>query len=750
MVQDNQKMGFFRVISSLFPFHLLLAQLKYNLLALMYWVFLFLIVSDNLGFAFGIPILFFSPEYLGEISFWSFLFLGFAIGGFTMGYNTYSYIRLAPHFSFLNTLNQPFFKFCLNNSILPLAFNLFFIFKFCLFQLKEEFANPMDIAMYVSSYIVGYILFLLFSTIYFFPMNKRVGRKLGADFIPRKDEKVMKTVIPNKDSKVTTVTKKHEKTYIYFGKRLKLYSSRSPKHYSKELMSMIYRQNKVNATLFETIALVSFLSLGFLQGFRYFELPAAVSIVLLLTIILMLFSALLSYLDRWAYPVIIGVFLLMNVLSVNTRFFTFKNYAYGLSYAKENRTEYSLDQIAKIANDAPTVSSSKNNLIAILEEWKKKTGEQKPKLVFINVSGGGSRSALWVMNCMQKLDNATNQNFSKQVQMVTGASGGMVGASYYRQLRYNFKQKKIKDLYSSEYLTNMGADLLNKLSFAASTNDIFFRYKTFERNNISYPMDRGTAFETQLNENTDNLMDVPLSYYGPLEKSAEIPLHIFTPTIVNDGRRILISSQKLTFLMNNRGNRPVMPNSYENIDYLSYFSSVSPEKVSFTSILRASATFPFVMPMVTLPTNPGIQLMDAGIRDNYGGKVTMEYLYAFHDWIKKNTSGVIIVQIRDTKKVLSHQKLKPVSLIKKFTLPFGNMYSNFPRTQDFNQDELFKLMSDNLDFPMDVVSFNLREDSRDRISLSWHLTKQEKLKIQNAFYSASNQQALKVLLKLLH
>jgi hypothetical protein len=64
---------------------------------------------------------------------------------------------------------------------------------------------------------------------------------------------------------------------------------------------------------------------------------------------------------------------------------------------------------------------------------------------------------------------------------------------------------------------------------------------------------RGTAFERQLNENTDNILDVPLSYYTDLEKKAEMPLFIFTPTIVNDGRRMLISSHKLTYLMQNKG-----------------------------------------------------------------------------------------------------------------------------------------------------------------------------------------------------
>ena len=81
----------------------------------------------------------------------------------------------------------------------------------------------------------------------------------------------------------------------------------------------------------------------------------------------------------------------------------------------------------------------------------------------------------------------------------------------------------------------------------------------------------------------------------------------------------------------------------------------------------------------------------------------------------------------------------------KFTLPFGNMYKNFPRVQDFNQDELLKLSKDAFDFPLDKVSFNLLEKKLDRISLSWHLTRQEREKVQKAFFSKENQQSLKVL-----
>lgn len=165
--------------------------------------------------------------------------------------------------------------------------------------------------------------------------------------------------------------------------------------------------------------------------------------------------------------------------------------------------------------------------------------------------------------------------------------------------------------------------------------------------------------------------------------------------------------------------------------------------------MRSSATFPFVMPMVTLPISPGIQLMDAGLRDNYRGKITSVYKNALDDWIKKNTSGVIIVQLYDKKKILANEKSKTVSLFNKFTLPFGNMYSNFPRTQDFNQDQIFKKLEHNLEYLLDVISFNQRQDSKDKISLSWHLTKQEKVKIKKAFDSPANQNALKKLILLL-
>ncbi len=76
---------------------------------------------------------------------------------------------------------------------------------------------------------------------------------------------------------------------------------------------------------------------------------------------------------------------------------------------------------------------------------------------------------------------------------------------------------------------------------------------------------------------------------------------IFSPTIVNDGRRLLISSQNLSFMIGDN-----KETTYENIDFQSFFKNNDPHHMRFSSVLRASATFPMIMPMMALPTKPEI------------------------------------------------------------------------------------------------------------------------------------------------
>ena len=66
-------------------------------------------------------------------------------------------------------------------------------------------------------------------------------------------------------------------------------------------------------------------------------------------------------------------------------------------------------------------------------------------MVIMNVSGGGLRSATFTMNVLQKTDSLCGGNLMKKTVLITGASGGMLAAAYYREL-YN---KKLKDVYEA-------------------------------------------------------------------------------------------------------------------------------------------------------------------------------------------------------------------------------------------------------------------------------------------------------------
>ena len=736
-------------LRAFYPLQLLFGHLKYNLLALSYWLVLFLIISDRLGSKFGLPYLFYSPEYHGAVSWVSFMLMGFSIGGFAMAFNMYSYMKMGTKYPFLATLSRPFIKFCWNNALIPIAFSIYYVICFSRFQAEEEFATGGVITGYIFAYLLGFIFFVLVSVLYFFPTNKDFFKLSGKSPAEDVQEEPVASFFHKSVNWGKLFRYEKDRPYIYMSGLRRWRISRSIKHYDKVVLDKVLAHNRINASVFEIVTVAAFVILGMFRELPLFELPAGMSIVLLLSIILMLFSVMMSWFRYWTYPVIILIIITMNFLSENSSFFQFENYAYGLSYHQDKLADFSLNNIYKESKDTLSEQKSKADFTAMLDNWKGRTGKKKPKLVILMTSGGGSRSALWTFSVLQQADEKLNGELSGHIQMITGASGGMIGAAYYRGLLLKERQGKQVDLFNRKYRTNISRDLLNKLSFSAYSNDLFVRYQTLKIGDNVYTKDRGYAFEQQLHQNTDYIMDIPLSYYKKYEQSGMIPTMIFSPTIVNDGRRLLISSQSLAFLSHGSGPGN-LTSSYENIDFQSFFRGNSPDSLRFSSVMRMSATFPFVLPMVTMPTYPEMQLMDAGIRDNYGGKVMMEYLYEMQDWIDKNTSGVIILQVRDTKKLLKGEQLYQVSLFDKFTLPFGNMYGNFTRTQDFDQDELMKIGFESFDFPVHLVAFNLREARKDRISLSWHLTSQEKAKIENAFKSPGNQAAMDELERLLH
>jgi len=742
-----------------FPVQLVFLHLKKSHFLIVFWILLFTIVTHVFGRKYGLPYLFLYPEYLGNVNFWSHTILGFSCGGFIMAFNMYSYVMHGFRFSFIATVSKPFYKFSINNFVIPAAFVLIYVYEAVIFQYTKEFVPGFDIFLNMLGFFAGMFLFFIFSFYYFFKTNKDLTKLTG------KSEERMEEEIMAKNIQ-TTLHKKikwyeifnhesgwHVETYLATPFKIKL--ARDSKHYDTELLKKVFAQNHINASIFEFAMIFSFLIIGSMGEFSIFILPAAASVFLLLTMLFMLISAIYSWLRGWTITFLIFMFIFLNYLSTTTDLFSYKNFAYGLDYSNE-LADYSHTKIHELQSDSLMHQKDIKSSIETLNIWKKKnlsldtTDGKKPKMVIICTSGGGLRSAMWTFHTLQKTDSALNGTLFARTHLITGSSGGMIGAGYYRELYADKLSNLPVDLNDSKYTDKISKDVLNAVAFTIATNDLFLRYRHFEDGPYSYTIDRGYMFEKQLNNNVDSAFDKRLFDYIIPEKMSEMPTMIISPTIINDGRRLIISSQPMSFLTTSApGENVHSQTSDESVEFTRMFYKQNAYNLHFSSALRMNATFPYVMPMVSLPSEPGIEVMDAGYRDNYGIRLALRYIYTFRYWLKSNTSGVVILQIRDRQKEVEIPA-QTNSAVKRLTKPLGNLYDNIFYTQDYDNDQLLQFASGWFENEIDVVNFCLPITEKNRVSLSWHLTKLEKQQVANAFYQLEgNKKSLRRLKELL-
>ncbi len=738
----------FRKLFYFLPTQLFLITLKRNHFVLLFWIILFGIVSENLFVKYGIPYLFLAPEYLNEVSFWSYLIMGFSVGGFVMAFNITGYVINSNKFPFIATLKYPFLKYCINNSLLPLLFILFYSYRIANFLHVKELYTYSEISLFIIGLWSGYTAFVFISLTYFFSTNKNIFKILG--ITDDKDNNNVNSFLLREKSWFSFF-KKNKKWHVeyYLHSPFKTRTARDISHYDTEMLKSVFKQNKINATIFEITVFLTFIGLGFLSEKPVFIIPAGASVVLFFTTILILFSALHTWLKGWTWLAFLIIFIVVNFLSKHQSF-NYTNMAYGLNYNVE-KANYTQNNINNLKNNVTNFEDDFKNEIQILNNWKAKNKtDTKPKLIFINTSGGGSRSSLWTFFTLQYLDSLLNQKVFNQTHLITGSSGGMIGAAYYRELQLLNKTNLLDlPITNNKYTNVMAKDLLNPIAFFMATNDFFIRTKKYTYNKQTYIKDRGYAFEKQLLINTNNALNKKLSDYKSFESNSQIPIMIFSPTIVNDGRRLLISAQPISYLSNNNPNINTFSQPLtENIEFSRLFKNQGADNLKFSSAIRMSATFPYIMPSVTLPSEPQINVLDAGMRDNFGALTTYKHIHTFKNWINKNTSGVIIITIRDQpkEKQITSNPLK--SITESMTSPIGSLYGNLFQIQDYNLDDMLQYLSGDLSHPIDVIDFEL-ESNINQISLSWHLTKKEKAHVLNSIHSKNNKKSIVRLTKLL-
>jgi hypothetical protein len=735
-----------------FPFQLILNHFKKNQLLLLCWLLLFSVINGGFAKGLGIPYLFLSPEYLNQVSFQSYFIVGLTLGGLIVAFNIASYILDGYKFHFIGFIKKPFSNFSLNNAIIPLAFIINYIIQIINYQMVYEFMEFWKALSLALSLPLGVFVSIFILQLYFWFTNKDF-REVLAERVERRIKKLtigrIAAVKYHKDLKAQQA---EVVGYLDLKFRwIKVNQKSNQKAFN--VITSIFDQNHLNTVIAEIFIFVVILVLGAFRDYPYFQIPAAASAVLFLSIILMAIGAITFWFRSWAITAAIAIFFLINYLTT-IDFLSKTHYAHGLNYQKE-AVNYNQENIDRLTNQK-AIADDRATTLKILNNWRAQFTE-KPKMVLLTASGGGQRAAYWTMNALQNADSITSGNLFKHTVSISGASGGLIGAAYFRELKYLQKKDKNIDIYNPKYLSNIGKEALNPIIFSLLTNDIFIRYQSFDYGGYSYPKDRGYAFEQKLNKNLEGVLDKRLIDYQEAELNAEIPMLFLAPTSVNDGRKLYITPNSSCYMSSKSIADDSLNSLMDNrsIDFLRMFKNQDAENLSFLTALRMSASFPYITPNVNLPSEPSLEIMDAGLADNFGVSDAVLFLYNFKDWIAENTSGVIILTIRDSKKAAIIEKNQNLSILKKLSTPISNIYNNWSNVQDTRNDLLIEYAHEW--FQGDLIHAMLTYDAglafsddslvkmkhiEERASLNWRLTGREKYNIRNAINSNENQKTL--------
>jgi predicted acylesterase/phospholipase RssA len=298
----------------------------------------------------------------------------------------------------------------------------------------------------------------------------------------------------------------------------------------------------------------------------------------------------------------------------------------------------------------------------------------KPPLAIVCLSGGGSRAASWAMQVLVSLEERFLRPglgrpavaLPYHTRLITGASGGMLAGAYYAAslaapttqglVNRNVIPRVAGDpspITAADLLDGVRQDFLTPVTHTLVNHDLPALFSA-----LRFRYDRGQAFEDALRVAMRGQLHVPLTTLRDGEAAGWRPSLIFSPMLVEDGRQLFISNLDLRKVTQNRAfilgeDDRRSPNDAEGYGLLSRegveFFKLFPSCVDFTvaTAARMSASFPYVMPGVTLRTNPPRRVVDAGYYDNFGVGIAASWLFNHMKWIRDNTSGVVVIQVRD-------------------------------------------------------------------------------------------------------
>jgi hypothetical protein len=198
-------------------------------------------------------------------------------------------------------------------------------------------------------------------------------------------------------------------------------------------MDKIFKRHHFAAVISILFAVAFLILTGFFLEYKLFQIPAGASITLFFGVLIGVSGAVAYFLQSWSVPFLVLFIVVLNFL-YHIDWIDPRNKAYGLNYNNKNEWPVYDRQTVDSSSNSINIEKDKENMIGILNKWKQRQGEEKPLMIVMTTSGGGNRSATFTMNVLQHLDSLSNGKIFGKTFLITGASGGMIGATYFREL----------------------------------------------------------------------------------------------------------------------------------------------------------------------------------------------------------------------------------------------------------------------------------------------------------------------------
>jgi predicted acylesterase/phospholipase RssA len=272
-------------------------------------------------------------------------------------------------------------------------------------------------------------------------------------------------------------------------------------------------------------------------------------------------------------------------------------------------------------------------------------------LVVVAASGGAYRATFWTALILDKLQEI-NKELTAHIRLLTGASGGMVGAAYFaslsaEEIRQRSKLVKLieKDILDRQSDSQKVGVFLPRDSLSPVLQQFAMRDVLFLLLPLTASNDRGEVLQGDWRR-----LAYSFSHFWPAAGDANRGWHrpsmIISPMILETGQPLLVSDLDLHGLVSS-SNQQGMLSAQHTLEFFRLFPG-SRNKLTLATAVRMSATFPIVSPAVDLPTEPRRRVVDAGYFDNYGMATALAYLRQQEviGWIERShLKGAIIIQI---------------------------------------------------------------------------------------------------------